>query len=141
MKLSQNGNPIHNGQITHVEPTGTWSNGTRTMNKFRVSFSNGHKLGFLATRNFIPQVGERIYYEMDTSRNTGRWLKDYQDGEQGTVQRTSNPQKTKADNQTMIVRQSSLKTAVEFLQDNPHKTVEQVIEIAKQFENHVLYNG
>jgi|DEB0MinimDraft_10_1074344.scaffolds.fasta_scaffold287606_2 hypothetical protein len=121
-------------KITQVEPIGTWSNGQRTFNKFRVSFANGDTLSFLAVKEFKGNVGENLTYKKNTQYNTGQIVRD--DSYEKSYNNTSKP----ADTQLQIVRQSMLKAAVDYHQDNRSKTEYEVIETARNFVNFII-NG
>ena len=144
-------------KITQVEPIGTWSNGQRTFNKFRVSFANGDTLSFLAVKEFKGNVGENLTYKKNTQYNTGQIVRD--DSYEKSYNNTSKPADTQlqivrdepykktyektskpADTQLQIVRQSMLKAAVDYHQDNRSKTEYEVIETARNFVNFII-NG
>ena len=125
-------------KITQVEPIGTWSNGQRTFNKFRVSFANGDTLSFLAVKEFKGNVGENLTYKKNTQYNTGQIVRDdnYEKPYEKNYDNTSKP----ADTQLQIVRQSMLKAAVEYHDGNRSKTEYEVIETARNFVNFIT-NG
>lgn len=119
------------GRITNIEPMGTWSNGQRTFNKFRVSFANGDILSFLAVKDFKPNVGDNIRYEKNEQQGTGKWLRDFE--EKPTY---SKPQ-AKEDTQTYIIRQSMIKAAIDYHAQNHGKSESQIIETARNFVNFI----
>ena len=125
-------------KITQVEPIGTWSNGQRTFNKFRVSFANGDTLSFLAVKDFKANVGENLTYEKNPQYNTGKIIRDepYEKTYEKTYEKSDKP----ADTQLQIVRQSMLKAAVEYHDGNRSKTEYEVIETARNFVNFIT-NG
>lgn len=101
------------GRITQVEPAGTWSNGQRTFNKFRVSFANGDILSFLAVNDFKHGVGDNITYEKNPQHGTGKLVREPQ-------QQNYNYQSKKSeDTQTYIIRQSMIKAAIDFHSGQP----------------------
>lgn len=120
------------GRITQVEPAGTWSNGQRTFNKFRVSFANGDILSFLAVNDFRHGVGEDITYIKNPQHGTGKLVREQNFNQQNT----SKPQ-GKEDTQTYIIRQSMIKAAIDFHAHNHGKTESQVIETARNFVNFI----
>ena len=61
-------------RITSITPSGEWSNGQRTFNKYRLTFANGDNLSFLAIGDFKGQVGENLTYQKNESNQTGRSL-------------------------------------------------------------------
>ena len=105
-------------KITHIESNGTWSNGQRTFNKFRVSFANGDTLGFLAVENFKPQVGETISYEKNEQHQTGKLVRE-NNFQQGGYSAPSNSNAKKEDVQTYIIRQSMIKASIDFHAGQP----------------------
>lgn len=119
-------------RITSIEPAGTWSNGQRTFNKFRVCFANGDNLNFLAVDKFKYATGENVTYIKNAEQNTGKIKRDFIPKEV-----TREVVKDKADTQTYIIRQSSLKSAIDYHASNPGKTESQVIETARNFVNFV----
>lgn len=123
-------------KITSVEPTGTWSNGQKTFNKFRVCFANGDNLNFLAVNDFLGQVGQDLTYTKNESQGTG---KIYRDNFRPNNQPAQNNYavKPKEDTQTYIIRQSMLKAAIDYHASNHGKSEGQVIETARNFVNFV----
>lgn len=119
-------------RITSIEPAGTWSNGQRTFNKFRVCFANGDNLNFLAVDKFKYAVGENVTYIKNAEQNTGKIKRDFIPREV-----TKEVSRDKVDTQTYIIRQSSLKSAIDYHASNPAKTESQVIETARNFVNFV----
>lgn len=122
------------GRITQVEPVGTWSNGQRTFNKFRVSFANGDILSFLAVNDFKHGVGDNITYEKNPQHGTGKLVRDQ------NFQQSSQNGKSKDDTQTYIIRQSMIKAAIDYHANNHGKSENQILETARNFVNFVT-NG
>jgi hypothetical protein len=129
-------------KITSVEPTGTWSNGQKTFNKFRVCFANGDNLNFLAVNNFLGQVGQDLTYTKNEAQGTGKIYRD--DISNGITSRPNNmpaapstPVAKKEDTQTYIIRQSMIKAAIDYHASNHGKSEAQVIETARNFVNFV----
>lgn len=106
-------------KITQIEPNGTWSNGQRTFNKFRVSFANGDTLGFLAVENFKPQVGETITYEKNEQHQTGKIHRENNFNQQKSYPASASTQTKKDDVQTYIIRQSMIKASIDFHAGQP----------------------
>lgn len=119
-------------KITSVEPAGTWSNGQKTFNKFRVCFANGDNLNFLAVNNFLGQVGQDLTYTKNEAQGTGKILRD--NISNGI---SSAPVAKKEDTQTYIIRQSMIKAAIDYHASNHGKSEAQVIETARNFVNFV----
>ena len=122
-------------RITSVEPTGTWSNGQRTFNKFRVCFANGDNLNFLAVNDFLGKVGQDLTYTKNEEQGTGKIYREnnnsYQKPQKNNV--SQKPQ----DTQTYIIRQSMLKAAIDYHANNHGKSEEQVLNTARNFVNFV----
>lgn len=124
--------------IKGIEPMGTWSNGQRTFNKFRVSFANGDILSFLAVKDFQPKVGESINYEKNESLGTGKWIRDkFENNQNFTPQQNFQKPKSKDDVQDKIIRQSMLKAAVDFHHNNNSRTEEAILHTAQVFINFI----
>lgn len=123
-------------RITSVEPTGTWSNGQKTFNKFRVCFANGDNLNFLAVNEFKGQVGQNLTYTKNEAQGTG---KIYRDNNFRPNYQPTQPKKSE-DTQTYIIRQSMIKAAIDYHASNHGKSEGQVIETARNFVNFVI-NG
>ena len=121
-------------RITHVEPDGVWSNGQKEFNKYRVSFSNGDALGFLAVGNFKGQVGQDLTYEKNEQYNTGKIIRE--NNFQPNTQTSRPTQSTKEDVQTYIIRQSMLKASVDF-HAGKNVSEESIISTARNFINFV----
>jgi hypothetical protein len=124
-------------RITSVEPTGTWSNGQKTFNKFRVCFANGDNLNFLAVNEFLGQVGQDLTYTKNEAQGTG---KIYRDNNFRPNYQPSQAPKKSEDTQTYIIRQSMIKAAIDYHASNHGKSEGQVIETARNFVNFVI-NG
>lgn len=129
-------------KITSVEPAGTWSNGQKTFNKFRVCFANGDNLNFLAVNNFLGQVGQDLTYTKNEAQGTGKIFRDnVSNGISSSVSNASiNPVAKKEDTQTYIIRQSMLKAAIDYhtsFGTTDFVAENQVMETARNFVNFV----
>jgi len=125
-------------RITSVEPTGTWSNGQKTFNKFRVCFANGDNLNFLAVNEFLGQVGQDLTYTKNEAQGTGKIYRD--NNFRPNYQQPAQAPKKSEDTQTYIIRQSMIKAAIDYHASNHGKSEGQVIETARNFVNFVI-NG
>ena len=125
-------------RITSVEPTGTWSNGQKTFNKFRVCFANGDNLNFLAVNEFLGQVGQDLTYTKNEAQGTGKIYRD--NNFRPNYQQPAQSPKKSEDTQTYIIRQSMIKAAIYYHASNHGKSEGQVIETARNFVNFVI-NG
>ena len=124
-------------KITSVEPAGTWSNGQKTFNKFRVSFANGDNLNFLAVNNFLGQVGQDLTYIKNEAQNTGKIFRDTTSNGISSSTPITTSVKQKEDTQTYIIRQSMLKAAIDYHANNHGKSEGQIIETARNFVNFI----
>lgn len=120
-------------KITSVEPSGTWSNGQKTFNKFRVCFANGDNLNFLAVKDFLGQVGQDLTYTKNESQGTGKIFRENNFNQSNTY----TPTKGKEDTQTYIIRQSMIKAAIDYHASNHGKSESQIIDTARNFVNFV----
>lgn len=126
-------------RITSVEPNGTWSNGQKTFNKFRVCFANGDNLNFLAVNEFKGQVGQDLTYTKNEAQGTGQIYRENFRPNQPAQNYNQAPKKSE-DTQTYIIRQSMIKAAIDYHASNHGKSEGQVIETARNFVNFVI-NG
>lgn len=124
-------------RITSVEPTGTWSNGQKTFNKFRVCFANGDNLNFLAVNEFKGQVGQDLAYTKNEAQGTGKIFRENNFRPNNQPAQNNYAAKPKEDTQTYIIRQSMIKAAIDYHASNHGKTESQIIDTARLFVNFV----
>jgi len=127
-------------KITHIEPRGTHDNGTRTFQKYQVSFANGDSLSFLAVGQFKFNVNDVIHYNKNEMQQTGQV--DYENTKPKNTQNSTNTfQGKKPDSvQISIIRQSSLNRATDLYSKGGNWDEQTIIETARIFENYV-HNG
>ena len=117
-------------KITHIENKGTWSNGTKTFNRFQVNFANGDDPIFLATGEFKKAIGDEEEYQIkDTKYNTAKLV--YTAPTPGAE--APAPKSFNAGNgrEQIIVRQSMVKASADFHAQRGQSGIEEVIRDAQ----------
>ena len=110
-----------------------------TMNKYTVTFANGHNPNVYSPKELTFNEGDEVEYDLDQNKNKAKIL-----GKKSSVTTTepapkgnySNP---KDDVQRYIIRQSSLNRATDLFAGKEINTTE-IINLARTFENYV-FNG
>ena len=110
-----------------------------TMNKYTVTFANGHNPNVYSPKELTFSEGDEVEYDLDQNKNKAKIL-----GNKRSVATTepapkgnySNP---KDDVQRYIIRQSSLNRATDLYAGKEINTTE-IINLARTFENYV-FNG
>ena len=105
------------------------------MNKYIITFDNGHSPNYFTPKDLNFKVGDTIEYDLDQAKNKCKILANITDG----------VKPIKADNiQQYIIRQSSLNRATDLWGNidlnNFDQDIDLVIEIARKLEKYV-YNG
>lgn len=123
-------------KVTNVQSNGTWSGQFGTMYKFEVEFENGDIGEYSSksqeqTKFVVGQETDYEYIDGKFPKVKPVWVQNPQQ----TQPTQSKPQRTD-DVQAMIVKQSSLKAAVEYCDSNC--TIEDVIYNAEIFYNWVM---
>ena len=124
-------------KVTNVQASGTWDGKFGMMYKFEVEFENGDAGEYSSkskdqTKFVIGVDTDYEYIDGKFPKVKPVWVQNQQQINTG-----SNNQTTKPDNvQDMIVKQSSLKAAVEFC--NKDCTVEHIIANAEVFYDWVM---
>ena len=124
-------------KVTNVQASGTWDGKFGMMYKFEVEFENGDAGEYSSkskdqTKFLTGVETDYEYIDGKFPKVKPVWVQNQQQINTG-----SNNQTTKPDNvQDMIVKQSSLKAAVEFC--NKDCTVEHIIANAEVFYNWVM---
>jgi len=124
-------------KVKNVQASGTWDGKFGIMYKFEVEFENGDAGEYSSkskdqTKFVVGQETDYEYIDGKFPKVKPVWVQNQQQINTG-----SNNQTTKPDNvQDMIVKQSSLKAAVEFC--NKDCTVEHIIANAEVFYNWVM---
>ena len=129
------------GKITAITPNGSWSNGSKTFNRYNVAMADGNIYQFNAIGEFKHQVGEECQFTSEQKEyngqiyNTAKLVRP--NPMQGGFQKqgSNNPEV-----QELIVRQSCLTNAVNFLKDKEGTTWEDVNELHNYFVNLIYKN-
>lgn len=104
-----------------------------TMNKYTVTFANGHNPNVFSPKELTFKEGDEVEYDLDQNKNKAKILSKKQESPKSNY---SNP---KDDVQKYIIRQSSLNRATDLYAGKEINTTE-IINLARTFENYV-YNG
>ena len=115
-----------------------------TMNKYTVTFANGHNPNVYSPKELMFNEGDEVEYDLDQNKNKAKILKTKigQIPENGGVKPTAsknNYSNPKDDVQRYIIRQSSLNRATDLFAGKEINTTE-IINLARTFENYV-FNG
>ena len=60
------------GKITGIVPNGSWSNGSKTFNRYNVSMADGNIYQFNAIGEFKHQVGEECQFTSEQKEYNGK---------------------------------------------------------------------
>ena len=107
-----------------------------TMNKYTVTFANGHNPNVYSPKELAFSVGDEVEYDLDQNKNKAKILGKKSSVAPATKNNYSNP---KDDVQKYIIRQSSLNRATDLYAGKEINTTE-IINLARTFENYV-FNG
>lgn len=129
----------YTSKITSVNKTDSFNTQDgKVMNKYVVTFENGHNPHIYKIGDFGHQVGDEVSYDLDQAKNKAKLQKP-----QFKAAPTSAPKNSysnpKDDVQKYIIRQSSLNRATDLFAGKPI-IVEEIIDLARTFENYV-HNG
>lgn len=129
------------GKITAITPDGSWSNGSKTFNRFKVTMADGMTYQFNAVGNFKFGVGEECTFTSEEKQYNGVTYHNAKlfspPPAQGGFQKPAQGgQKTDAV-QKYIIRQSSISSAVNFYKDKSGATEDQVITFAEKIVNYI----
>ena len=108
-----------------------------TMNKYTVTFANGHNPNVYSHKELTFNEGDEVEYDLDQNKNKAKILgKKSSVAPPATKNNYSNP---KDYVQKYIIRQSSLNRATDLYAGKEINTTE-IINLARTFENYV-FNG
>lgn len=99
----------------------------KTMNKYVVTFANGHSPHIYSVGDFKQQVGDEVSYDLDQAKNKAKIEKMNTPNSGG-----QNANNTNRDQ--IIVRQTVIKAAAEF-HANSNSTANDVVQTAQYFLN------
>lgn len=126
-------------KVTHIQPNGHWDGQYGLMYKFEITMENGDHGQYMSKSKeqgkFI--VGVEANYTHDTTRPEFPKIKPFNDFQPSTSANTfkgSSTSKNSPDVQRMIVRQSSLKAAVDYCNINEkHCSTIELLQVADVF--------
>lgn len=129
----------YTSKITNINKTDSFNTQDgKTMNKYIVSFANGHNPHIYKIGDFGYEVGAEIDYDLDQAKNKAKILsKNYEKPK--SFESKGNYSNPKDDVQKYIIRQSSLNRATDLTQGKEYD-VNEILNLARIFENYV-YNG
>jgi len=121
------------GKITAITPKGSWAKDGQSYNRFNVTMADGNVYQFNAIGDFKHKVSEECSFTSEE--------KEYQGNTWNAAKLVrANPMqvftKPAGDVQKLIVRQSSVASAVNFYKDQ-NKTPEDVIAFAEKIVNYI----
>lgn len=123
------------GKITVITPDGTWSNGSKTFNRYKVTMATGEVYQFNAVGEFKKAVGDEIEFEVtNTQYNTAKII--YPKPQGNFQPQQGNFTKKPDDVQRFIIKQSSVASAVNFYRDQ-NASEEQVLAFADRIVNYI----
>tara|TARA_R110000751_G_scaffold212860_1_gene316397 strand:- start:878 stop:1267 length:390 start_codon:yes stop_codon:yes gene_type:complete len=127
----------YTSKITSVNKTDSFNTQDgKVMNKYVVTFANGHNPHIYKIGDFGHEVGDEVSYDLDQSKNKAKLEKPQFKAAPQPKNSYSNP---KDDVQKYIIRQSSLNRATDLFAGKPIN-VDEIINLARTFENYV-HNG
>lgn len=127
----------YTSKITSVNKTDSFNTQDgKVMNKYVVTFANGHNPHIYKIGDFGHEVGDEVSYDLDQSKNKAKLEKPKFKAAAQPKNSYSNP---KDDIQKYIIRQSSLNRATDLFAGKPIN-VDEIINLARTFENYV-HNG
>jgi len=110
-----------------------------TMNKYTVTFANGHNPNVFSPKELTLKQGDEVEYDLNQNKNKAKILGKKSSVAPTTAPATKNYSNPKDDVQKYIIRQSSLNRATDLYSDYEIDT-DKIINLARTFENYV-YNG
>ena len=108
-----------------------------TMNKYTVTFANGHNPNVYSPKELKFSEGDEVEYDLDQNKNKAKIL--MKSSAAPTTAPKNNYSNPKDDVQKYIIRQSSLNRATDLYAGKEINTTE-IINLARTFENYV-FNG
>ena len=110
-----------------------------TMNKYTVTFANGHNPNVYSPKELTFSEGDEVEYDLDQNKNKAKILGKKSSAAPTTAPTPKNYSNPKDDVQRYIIRQSSLNRATDLCSGKEINTTE-IINLARTFENYV-FNG
>ena len=110
-----------------------------TMNKYTVTFANGHNPNVYSPKELTFSEGDEVEYDLDQNKNKAKILMKSSAAPTTAPAPKNNYSNPKDDVQKYIIRQSSLNRATDLYAGKEINTTE-IINLARTFENYV-FNG
>ena len=110
-----------------------------TMNKYTVTFANGHNPNVYSPKELTFSEGDEVEYDLDQNKNKAKILMKSSVAPTTAPATKGNYSNPKDDVQKYIIRQSSLNRATDLYAGKEINTTE-IINLARTFENYV-FNG
>ena len=130
----------YTSKITSINKTDSFNTQDgKVMNKYNVTFANGHNPHIYKVGEFGYEVGDEIDYDLDQAKNKAKILSKKSYNTNQATQPKGNYSNPKDDVQKYIIRQSSLNRATDLTQGKEYD-VNEILNLARIFENYV-YNG
>jgi len=102
------------GKITAITPNGSWSNGSKTFNRYNVAMADGNIYQFNAIGEFKHQVGEECQFTSEQKEYNGQIYNTAKLVRPNPMQGNFSSAPKNNDTQELIVRQSCLTNAVNY---------------------------
>lgn len=118
----------YTSKITNINKTDSFNTQDgKTMNKYIVTFANGHSPHIYKVGDFGFEVGDEVTYDLDQNKNKAKIEKPYK-------AKAVVPTANYTNKDQMIIRQTVIKAASEF-HANSNSTANDVIQTAQTFLN------
>lgn len=118
----------YTSKITNINKTDSFNTQDgKTMNKYVVTFANGHNPHIYAVGEFKNQVGDEVTYDLDQTKNKAKIVKQ-------SYTTNAAPKANYTNKDQIIIRQTVIKAAAEF-HANSNSTANDVVQTAQTFLN------
>lgn len=118
----------YTSRITNINKTDSFNTQDgKTMNKYVVTFANGHNPHIYAVGEFKHQVGDEVTYDLDQAKNKAKIVKQ-------PYATNAAPKANYANKDQIIIRQTVIKAAAEF-HAGSNSTANDVVQTAQTFLN------
>lgn len=124
----------YTSKITSVNKTDSFNTQDgKTMNKYVVTFANGHNPHIYAIGEFKYEIGTEVTYDLDQAKNKAKISNFNKQRGNGTPY-VSTPKNNYTNKDQIIIRQTVIKAAAEF-HANSNSTANDVVKTAETFLN------
>jgi len=118
----------YTSKITNINKTDSFNTQDgKTMNKYVVTFANGHNPHIYAVGEFKHQVGDEVTYDLDQAKNKAKIVKQ-------SYSTNAAPKANYTNKEQIIIRQTVIKAAAEF-HAGSNSTANDVVQTAQTFLN------